>query len=359
MKQIRRRKLETIHAMALESQTVVSIIESLALGIQQFSQVIVDPCASIIIGLAKHRDHLSKASPGGTRALKGGLWSSTTPTDSISTRWFVNMNSGLGLRFGKSLLVLAFSFILMSTHTVVSAQTPTAANVASVAQAQKSAYAIRDAINGCPTMTGDVLGWPASLVRECIYKEGGLTGYVLLLDVKPEIVANWIATACAQILPGSSKCFNRILACAQNTSGMMFAISGNMLENMNGEPWKNWFFRNGMTVRMPHQPNRTTDQVPLDRQKELALMADADILRIPTGITRFWRTMPAQFAARFPTESVPKSVKKPQDKQAWLTLTRDETLTALKKPNNRLLEAWMAAHRKTIAKGKCPADSAP
>src|SRR4029434_2063627 len=115
------------------------------------------------------------------------------------------------------------------------------------------------------------------------------------VEVKPEIIATWIETACAQLMPTAGQCFERVLRCARDNSGMMFPISGNMMENMDNGPWKNWFFRNGMTVRMQNQGNGTTAQIPVDRQKELALMSDANILRIPTGVTRFWRTKPAQF----------------------------------------------------------------
>ena len=257
------------------------------------------------------------------------------------------------------LLFLALGLFLMSTQPVASAQAPSATHVAAVVTAQKSAYAITDATDGCPVPTTDILGWPAALVRECVYKGGTKTRYVLLVDVKPEIIATWIETACAQLLPTAGQCFELVLNCAHENSGMMFPISGNMMENMDNGPWKNWFFRNGMTVRMQNQRNGTTAQIPVDRQKELALMSDANILRIPSGVTRFWRTKPAQFAARFPNEGVPQSLNTPQDRQKWLDIARAEFLAALNKPNNRLLEAWIAAHKQTLSSGSCPNDNDP
>lgn len=233
-----------------------------------------------------------------------------------------------------------------------------AAHVAAVIQAQQSAYAITSATNGCPVSTAEILGWPAGLLRQCTYSKGGLTAHVLLLDVRPEVIATWIETECARVLPNAGNCFQTVLRCGRANSGMMFAVSGNMMENMNG-PWTNWFFRNGMTVRMPNQPNNTHTQVPIDRQMELALMPDAQIIRIPSGLTRFWRTLPRQFAARFPNETVPQDLATPERRQSWLNLTRSEMLTALQSPNNRLLEAWIAAHPTTIASGTCPTDVAP
>jgi hypothetical protein len=259
----------------------------------------------------------------------------------------------------KILICLTFGLLLISTRPVAFAQGPSAEHVAAVVQAQKSAYAITDATNNCPPATTDILGWPASLLRECIFSEGPsgdrLTGYVILIDVKPETIATWIETACAQVLPGVSKCFRRVLNCGQGNSGMMFPVSGNMMENMDDEPWKNWFFRNGMTVSMPGQQNNRHEQVPLARQKELALLPNTEIAGIPSGITRFWRTRPAQFAKRFPNEDIPHTVTTPQDRQKWLNITQSEFLSALTKPNNRLLEAWVAARRVRLTNSnKCP-----
>ena len=257
------------------------------------------------------------------------------------------------------LLLLALGLCLIGARQLASAQTPSAPHVEAVVKAQRAAYAITEATNNCPRPATDILGWPSALVRECVYKGGTKTWYVLLVEVKPETIATWIETACAQILPNASKCFQKVLECGLGNSGMMFPISGNMMENMDNGPWKNWFFRNGMTVRMENQKNGTTAQVPLDRQKELALMSDANIIRIPSGVTRFWRTKPEQFAARFPTEAAPQSLNTPQDRQKWLDIARSEFLAALTRPNNRLLEAWIAAHKNTLAAGTCPDDTDP
>jgi hypothetical protein len=127
-----------------------------------------------------------------------------------------------------------------------------------------------------------------------------------------------------------------------------------MLENMDNEPWKNIFFRNGMTVHMTGQQNFTTDPILIEQQQELALMSDANIENIPTGLTRFWRTRPSQFALRFPNEDTPRTLKTAKDRQKWLDIVRSEFLAALGKPNNRLLEAYMIAHQKELAKGMCP-----
>jgi hypothetical protein len=140
---------------------------------------------------------------------------------------------------------------------------------------------------------------------------------------------------------------------------MMFPISGNMMENMESGPWENYFFRNGMTVTIGGEKNGSTTQVSIERQEALAQMADAEISAIPSGVTRFWRTLPRQFAARYANEGVPSVLKSKSARQKWLDLARSEFLAALNRPSNRLLEAWIAAHIKTLSKEKCPGDDDP
>lgn len=253
--------------------------------------------------------------------------------------------------------------LLIALSAPTSAGAQTAAHVTAVKNAQTSAYAISDATNGCPLVGADMFGWPGTLVRKCIYAEGPsskrLPGLVYLLDVTPEAIARWIETACTNQLPNVSACFATVLKCGRSNSGMMFAVSGNILENMNPTTWKNYFFRNGMTVSMTGQPNGGTTAISLERQEELAQTPDSGIQTIPSGLTRFWRTLPKQFAARFPDAGAPVALNTPARRQKWLDLARAEFLAALGSPTNRLLEAWVAAHPVKLAAGKCPADNDP
>jgi hypothetical protein len=59
--------------MALEAQLLVPVVAALGFGIQQFSQVIVDPAASISISLAKKSPTFGEVNPDGTKSLKGGV----------------------------------------------------------------------------------------------------------------------------------------------------------------------------------------------------------------------------------------------------------------------------------------------
>jgi hypothetical protein len=111
------------------------------------------------------------------------------------------------------------------------AQAQTQAHIDDVKKAQKSAYAIGDSTNNCPTSDADLFDWPAHLLRYCEYKQGGLSGVVYLLTIAPERTAQWIETSCAKRMPGESGCFRVVLQCGRLNSGMMFAVSGNVIES--------------------------------------------------------------------------------------------------------------------------------
>ncbi len=245
----------------------------------------------------------------------------------------------------------------------VAAALPQTAEISAVASAQKAAYAISDATNGCPVASADLHGWPAARLRTCEYDEGPagsrLQGYAVLLAVEPETIARWIKTSCTEKLAGNAACFRTVLACGKSNSGMMFPVSGNVMENMGGGAFRNYFFRNGMTVRMKGQANATTVGIDLATQIRLANANATEIESIPTGVTRFWRTLPQQFASAMPGEAIPRGVKTIADGQRWLEIARTEMLAALGGPRNRLLDAWVAAHRQTLARGNCPRDGDP
>jgi hypothetical protein len=243
------------------------------------------------------------------------------------------------------------------------AQAQTQAHIDDVKKAQKSAYAIGDSTYDCPAGDADLHGWPAHLLRYCEYKQGGLTGVVYLLTIAPERTALWIETSCAKRMPGESGCFRVVLQCGRLNSGMMFPVSGNVIEDN-----QNIFFRNGMTVYMPGFKNWSTDKIDRDVQLAAAKKANSAITKIPSGLTRFWRTLPRHLATLYPDSGAPEAVTEKEGRQAWLEVARKEILSALDKPENRLLDAYMAAHPNTLraALGKpvikyadCPGEASP
>ncbi|UCI19918.1 glucosaminidase domain-containing protein [Mesorhizobium sp. B2-1-8] len=237
------------------------------------------------------------------------------------------------------------------------------AHLAAVKKAQLASYAITQATNDCPSPAADMFGWPAKKLKACDYKVGPKasprTAHVVLLDVPPEQTVAWIETACSKQLQGLSGCFDVLVKCAQNNSGMMIPVSGNMMEDMDGVHWKNYFFRNGMTVTFETQGNGGTDQIDSAKQNDLTTMPDSAIKSIPSGVTRFWRTKSQQFAKQFPNQGAPANLKSPAERQQWLDTAKQELLNALSNPENRLLTAWVGAHPKTLAKGVCPEDNSP
>ena len=125
----------------------------------------------------------------------------------------------------------------------------TAQHVTAVAHAQKSAHAVSDSTNGCPFVQSDMFGWPMALIQYCEYSQidKGLghprKALAYLLAVKPETIARWIETACSRLAVQAPDCFDRVLGLGKDNSGYMFAISGNIVEDM-GLPdhFKNYFF---------------------------------------------------------------------------------------------------------------------
>ncbi|MDQ0513519.1 hypothetical protein [Ancylobacter amanitiformis] len=227
------------------------------------------------------------------------------------------------------------------------AQTPNEIDL--VRKAQRSAYAITSATNGCPKVDEDVRGWPKYLIRRCEYRQGNLTGLVYLAEVPAKTVAAWISRTCARKMPEVASCFGTVLRCGQLNSGYMFPVAGNIIED-----GRNFFFRNGMTVNLGDGTHASRRPIPLKLQEELAQRGDAQILSIPSGLTRYWRSRPHQVAVLFPDKRAPEAVNTAEQRALWLRIARDEFLSAARGRENRLLEAYVAVHRDVLARGQCP-----
>jgi hypothetical protein len=223
-------------------------------------------------------------------------------------------------------------------------------HIVAVRKAQQSAYAITESTNGCPTLDADFLGWPKDIVRNCEYAKYDKVlahkraAVVYILDVKPEAIAQWIESVCALLSDARPKCFANILDRGRGNSGYMFAISGNIIEDMDGPGiFKNWLFRNGMTTSFKRGVNGYDTELAMAEQRELAMRPNDAVLSIPSGMTRFWRTELAQMRARFPDSGAPANVNGAANRAAWLGVVQKEMLGALD-GDNRLLEAWMCAN---------------
>jgi hypothetical protein len=225
-------------------------------------------------------------------------------------------------------------------------------HVTLVSKAFKSAYAVVESTNGCPRATEDMFGWPKEKLLHCEYAKDDIglghkrAAVVWLLDVSPERVALWIESACAKLATPQPGCFAAVLKRGRGQSGYMFAVTGNVIEDMgeqNAGRFKNYFFRNGMTTSFRRDVNGSTDEMTLAAQRELALAPSDKALAIPSGKTRFFSTEPAHMAARFPDAGVPPDLRTQEHRLAWLGIVQREILAALDSANNRLLEAWLCA----------------
>lgn len=234
---------------------------------------------------------------------------------------------------------VGFACVLASTGTM--AQTPQ--QIDAVAAVLRSSYVITNAVNACPVTNKALLGWAENMLRYCEYKEGGLSGAVYLLDVKPNKIASWIRTSCQKFMKSDKDCFRVTLACAKWNSGLIFPVSGNVIENS-----KNYFFRHGMTANIDKQGNATAAAIDMDLQRKQAVAPDDRITRIKTGLTRYWRTLPSHYFDR--NGIAPFDVCVVDGRRRWLNIAHSELRHAMNAPQNRLLEAWMHARKDELAK---------
>jgi hypothetical protein len=206
-------------------------------------------------------------------------------------------------------------------------------------------YAVSSATNACPHLTTDLLGWPAAKVRHCAYQVADSSldhpraAVVYLLDLDGTTLAHWIENACANVDADAETCFSAVLRAGAGNSGYMIPIAGNILEDMSGEGWKNYFFRNGMTASVRRDVNGHGDELALDDQETLS--QNGAVLSIPSGMTRPWRTTPAEFSAHFPAEGAAEDLHTEAGRAHWLDRTKTELLAAIGGDHNRLLEAWV------------------
>jgi hypothetical protein len=228
-------------------------------------------------------------------------------------------------------------------------------HVTAVKTAFRAAYSITQSTNACPNAKDDIFGWPKERLHYCEYRQldqrlgHARKAVVWLLDVRPELLAQWIEKACTKILPSNERCFDIVLKFGRDNSGYMFAVTGNVIEDMEVQGvFKNYFFRNGMTVSVRRGVNGGVEELNTDAQTTLAMTADENILTIPSGRARFWSTTPAEFASRFPNGGAPTTLSTKEQRTEWLALVRRETLNALDSSSNRLLEAWLCSNARLL-----------
>lgn len=232
------------------------------------------------------------------------------------------------------------------------AQTPE--HIAAVIAAQAKSTARSGA---CATVKEDFLGWPADLILRCEYKVGETPAVAYLLDIKPEVMANWIEKSCASQMVGVDACFDRILRCSSERYGASFPVAGNLIA-MRGGAAQNMFYRNGVAIGAPQ--NNAPNEVPVEEQEKLAHTPESGVTVIlSNGAVALWHTLPHQFAVKAMEIIVPAELNTPERRLAWLEIVRAEMIAALKQKENRILSGWMTAHPIMLRAGECPDDRDP
>ncbi len=205
---------------------------------------------------------------------------------------------------------------------------------------------------GCAPVKEEFLGWPAGLVERCEYKQGETPGVAYVLDVKPETMARWIEAGCAAYMVGAASCFDRVLRCTVQNSGLEFVVGGNLVAERKGA-LQNMFYRNGVAIGAPQSGK--PGAVAVEEQEKLAHTPEADVSAMPgRGGVAFWDTMPYQFAVKAIDLGVPAEMNTPDRRQKWLEIVRNEMLVSLGRDENRFLSGWMTAHPITLRTGDCP-----
>src|SRR5262245_6853532 len=176
-------------------------------------------------------------------------------------------------------MMVALILFLLLCAVPVGAQTEE--HVAAVKNAFRAAYARSESTNGCPGVAADMFGWPKERLRRCEYalRDRALgrprKAIVWLLDVAPDTVARWIESACAKITPAVPRCFDSVLRSGRDNSGYMFAVTGNVIEDMGEQgAFKSFFFRNGMTVSVAQGINGRDQELSIEAQEALAMTTD-------------------------------------------------------------------------------------
>ncbi|MDD4975415.1 MAG: hypothetical protein PHY93_13735 [Bacteriovorax sp.] len=260
----------------------------------------------------------------------------------------------------KSFTIFSISLALSISFSLGFAQSPDPEHVTKVEKAQKSAYAVTESTNHCPQVDADLFEWPKQFVLICEYSMPDTAlghsrrAVAYLLDIRPKTIAIWIETACAKLTGIEPTCFEKVLNAGLETSGYMFAISGNIIEDMKKPgAFKNFFFRNGMTTSFKIDINGSDAELSIEDQRTLALLPNDAAITIPSGMIRPWGTTLDQFQDRFPS-TVPRIVlNTAKGRQQWLKMAQTEMLSALNSKENRLLEAWLCANTQNLSMSSC------
>ena len=173
--------------------------------------------------------------------------------------------------------------------------------------------------------TDTIRGWENVNVNLYEYSvgNGSITGRVYMANADAEKLAKWIITTSYSITKKlDKKNTDFLINSIRNASGGQFPVKGIVYEDMDGNGYYPYIFKDGVTVFLKEKT-----------ENDLSLISDNNIQR--TGkYARIISTTREEYNARFPNKNTAG--------MEWLTVVREEYISALASDTNNLMIAWAA-----------------
>lgn len=175
------------------------------------------------------------------------------------------------------------------------------------------------------SVTDTLGGWENVKVSlyEYAVDSGKKIAHVYMANADAEKLATWIITTCYILTKElDKKNTDFLINSIKNASGGQFPVKGIVYENMDGNGYYPYIFKDGVTVFLKEITN-----------DDLSLINNDNIGR--TGkYARIISTTREQYNAKFPNKTIAG--------MDWLNVVREEYISALSTDTNNLMIAWAA-----------------
>jgi hypothetical protein len=190
--------------------------------------------------------------------------------------------------------------------------------------------------------------YPGIPYRDCTYRELGLSGWVRLAVIPPDLVADWIVNACGKT-GAAAECVVDLTAYSWCSNQLSFPIVGNIIEpgssgGGSGNAGTNFIFLHGVTITRPDWIGANGNVDAETQRQKLAPLADredaytggvAQVSR-PSGIRREIYT---KYATHFEMVDVGASCPPADRRREWLDVSRLALVEGWRTRDHRLFDA--------------------